>query len=79
MSPDHHVWKRIRKLHHGGAVRSYCRSPVTEYGRNSPLPCDSCNKSNKKRRPNEPPQRATTDFLDQIDLMIQEKQDVYKS
>ena len=81
MAPDHHIWRRIRRPHHGGAIRSYCKSPVTEYGRNSPLPCNGCDNA-KKRKPSKPPpqqqqQRSKSDFLDQIDLMIQE-QDVHK-
>ena len=76
MAPDHHIWRRIRRPHHGGAIRSYCKSPVTEYGRNSPIPCNSCDNHTKKRKPDETPQQRS-DFLDQIDLMIKE-QDVHK-
>ena len=76
MAPDHHIWRRIRRPHHGGAIRSYCKSPVTEYGRNSPIPCNSCDNHTKKRKPDEVPQQRS-DFLDQIDLMIKE-QDVHK-
>jgi len=77
MAPDHHIWKRIRRPHHGGAIRSYCKSPVTEYGRNSPPPCNICDNYTKKSRKSGEPQRSMSDFLDQIDLMIKE-QDVQK-
>lgn len=77
MAPNHHIWRRIRRLHHGGAIRSYCKSPVTEYGRNSPIPCNSCDGYVRKRKSNEQPQRSNSDFLDQIDLMYKE-QDVHK-
>ena len=77
MVPDHHIWKRVRNSHHSGAIRGYCKSPVTEYGRNSPLHCESC-ATNKKVKPAENPgiQQADNhlDFLDQIDLMIQEQE-----
>jgi len=70
----------MRNIYHGGAIRGYCKSPVREYGRNSPLPCQSC-ATNKKVKPVENPatQQADIhlDFLDQIDLMIQE-QDLHK-
>lgn len=70
MAPDHHIWRRIRRPNHGGAIRSYCKSPITEYGRNSPLPCNSCDNCAKKRRPDElQQQRSKADFLDQIDWM----------
>lgn len=77
MVPDHHIWRRIRRPYHGGAIRSYCKSPITEYGRNSPLPCIGCDSYTKKRKSSEPLQRSRSDFLDQIDLMIKE-QDVQK-
>ena len=79
MAPDHRIWQRIRRPHHGGAIRSYCKSPLTEYGRNSPLPCNSCDNHMKKRKPDEAmqQQRSRSDFLDQIDLMIKET-DVHK-
>jgi len=85
MVPDHQIWKRVRNTYHGGAIRGYCKSPVREYGRNSPLPCQSCATScatNKKIKPAEnqgTKQVADShlDFLDQIDLMIQE-QDLHK-
>jgi len=80
MVPDHLIWRRVRNSLHGGAVRGYCKSPVTEYGRNSPLPCESCSISKKVKpsdHPGVPQPDNHLDFLDQIDLMIQE-QDLHK-
>ena len=77
MAPDHHIWRRIRRPYHGGAIRSYCKSPITEYGRNSPLPCINCDNYAKKRKANDIPLQQQ-DFLDQIDLMMKE-QDMHKS
>ena len=42
MAPHHDIWQRIRRRHHGGAIRAYTKSPSPQYGRTSPVYCEHC-------------------------------------
>ena len=42
MAPQHTIWQRCRRRHHGGAIRSYAKPPSPRYGRTSPAYCEHC-------------------------------------
>lgn len=42
MAPEHEIWQRNRRRHHGGAIRAYTKPRSPQYGRTSPVYCEHC-------------------------------------
>jgi hypothetical protein len=75
MVPYHKIWERRRYPHHGGAIRTYLRSAVSEYGRTSPESCRHCKQAQQRQKDTEQSSVMSgikLDLLDEIDLSLQD-------
>ena len=53
MVPDHPIWQRTRKRHHGGAWREYAKPSTDESPRGpgcSPIYCNKCKEHQEEDR-----------------------------